>query len=101
MKRLWIPLIVLAVLTPLGMLAPGTAWGEWGIEELEEMGIAVPAGLQRFSDLHPFVPIPDYSIPQLGNSLWLQAIAYVFSALIGIGICAGLIYLITFRKTAR
>lgn len=98
MKKLWIGLGILALLAPLGMLAPGTAWGEWGIEELEEMGIAIPAGLQRFSDLHPFVLIPDYSLPQLGENFWVQALVYIISGLIGIGICVGIVYLLTLRK---
>lgn len=98
MKKLWIGLIVLAILAPLGMLAPGTAWGEWGIEELEEMGVAIPAGLQRFSDLHPFVLIPDYSLPQAGDSFWAQAIVYILSGLLGVGLSVGLVYLISLKK---
>ncbi|MGB9590143.1 MAG: PDGLE domain-containing protein [candidate division WOR-3 bacterium] len=98
MKKLWIALGILAVLAPIGMLAPGTAWGEWGIEELEEMGISVPAGLQRLSDIHPCVLIPDYSLPNLGENFWVQALVYILSGFIGIGICAGLVWLIAFRK---
>jgi cobalt/nickel transport system permease protein len=30
-------LLALIVLTPLGLLAQGTAWGEWGIEEIKEV----------------------------------------------------------------
>ncbi len=98
MKKLWIALVILALLAPLGMLAPGTAWGEWGIEELEEMGIVIPAGLQRLSDLNPFVLIPDYSLPQLGESFWAQAVVYILSGFVGIGLCVGLVYLLTMRK---
>ena len=32
-KPLWIAVAVLAVLTPLGILAGGSAWGEWSIED--------------------------------------------------------------------
>jgi len=98
MKKLWIALGILALLAPLGMLAPGTAWGEWGIEELEEMGVVIPTGLQRFSDIHPFVLIPDYSLPQLGEAFWVQAVVYILSGLAGIGICVGLVYLLALRK---
>jgi len=31
---LWVTLALLVVLTPLGLLASGTAWGEWGTEEV-------------------------------------------------------------------
>ncbi|MEO0192684.1 MAG: PDGLE domain-containing protein [candidate division WOR-3 bacterium] len=98
MKRLWITLGILVLLSPLGMLAPGTAWGEWGLEELEEMGITIPAGLQRFSNLHPFVLIPDYSLPQLGESFWGQAVIYIISGLVGMGMCVVLVYLLVLGK---
>ncbi len=37
---LWVTLALLVVLTPLGLLASGTAWGEWGAEEVvqEQVG---------------------------------------------------------------
>lgn len=33
-KPLYILMAVLIVLTPLGLLATGTAWGEWGADEI-------------------------------------------------------------------
>jgi cobalt/nickel transport system permease protein len=33
LKTLWIALAVLAILTPLGMLATGSAWGEWSVDD--------------------------------------------------------------------
>jgi cobalt/nickel transport system permease protein len=32
---LWGALAVIAILTPLGLLASGTAWGEWGTSRLK------------------------------------------------------------------
>ena len=29
-RAAWLVLILAALATPLGLLAPGTAWGEWG-----------------------------------------------------------------------
>ena len=37
-RFLWIVLAVMIVLVPLGLLAPGTAWGEWGAQELTSRG---------------------------------------------------------------
>jgi len=36
---LWGALGVAVIATPLGLLASGTAWGEWGIDELQNMGL--------------------------------------------------------------
>src|SRR5262249_49127630 len=32
-RPLWLGLALLMLLTPLGLLAAGTAWGEWGVED--------------------------------------------------------------------
>ncbi len=59
-------LAALICLTPLGLLAAGTAWGEWGADEIKDVisgGSAlgfVPSGMQngfRFESL-----IPDYAV---------------------------------------
>ena len=36
LQRLWVAIAVLMLLTPLGILAAGTAWGEWSPAELGE-----------------------------------------------------------------
>ena len=33
-KPLYILIALLIVLTPVGLLATGTAWGEWGVDEM-------------------------------------------------------------------
>ncbi|HXH69826.1 MAG TPA: cobalt transporter CbiM, partial [Pyrinomonadaceae bacterium] len=35
-KALWIGLAALMILTPLGLLAAGTAWGEWSVEDFAD-----------------------------------------------------------------
>ena len=32
LRWLWVGIVVLILASPLGLLAPGTAWGEWGAE---------------------------------------------------------------------
>jgi cobalt/nickel transport system permease protein len=75
----WVILGLLALLTPLGLLAPGTAWGEWGTEELAKMGVQVPQGLQSMSGLWG-APLGGYDLSALGNA----NLGYVLSAAIGI-----------------
>jgi cobalt/nickel transport system permease protein len=90
--RLWLvwsaALVVLAFATPMGLLAAGTAWGEWGIEELQEMLGYVPKGLAGMSDFWK-APIPDYTIPGLGD-----VPGYVLSALIGLVLVGVLVWLL-------
>jgi cobalt/nickel transport system permease protein len=99
----WGGLIALIVLTPLGLLAPGTAWGEWGREELQTLGLGyIPAGFDHWSSLWSS-PFPDYNIPLFNN----PAIGYVLSALFGVAIVFLIIFAIAWvvgqlarRKTA-
>jgi cobalt/nickel transport system permease protein len=80
LRLLWIALGVLVVLSPIGLLAPGTAWGEWGAEELTSLGLSfIPRGLEKLSGLWG-APMPDYDIPALGNT----SISYVLSAMAGV-----------------
>jgi cobalt/nickel transport system permease protein len=79
-RPLWVGLAILAIATPLGLLAPGTAWGEWGAEELAGLGLPfIPSGMEKLSGLWS-APLPDYDIPVLGN----PTIAYILSAVVGI-----------------
>ena len=90
--KLWIvwsaALVVLAFATPLGLLAAGTAWGEWGADELKEMLGYVPKGLESMGDFWK-APIPDYSIPGMGD-----VPGYILSALIGLAIVGLLVWLL-------
>ncbi len=76
----WAGLLALVVITPIGLLAPGTAWGEWGRGELEQLGLGyIPAGFDRWSNLWS-APLPAYEIPALNN----PAVAYFLSATLGV-----------------
>lgn len=80
-------LVLLIILTPLGLLAEGTAWGEWGIDEMEALGYS----MKNFS--FPAI-MPDYTL----NGLPDQA-AYILSAVIGVSLC--LIIFRLFKKEAE
>jgi cobalt/nickel transport system permease protein len=95
-RPLWIGLVLLMVLTPLGLLAAGTAWGEWGAEDFADPArrakiaaasgnqappAAPPQGLTRLASVWT-APMPDYAPPFLKSA----AFGYVMSALVGTGL---------------
>ncbi len=76
----WAALAALIVLTPIGLMAPGTAWGEWSRTELEQMGLGyIPAGFDRWSSLWS-APLSGYDLPWLNHSI----AGYLFSAAVGV-----------------
>ena len=97
LRALWISLAVLIVASPLGLLAPGTAWGEWGTDELTRMGFkAIPTGLQKLSSLWG-APLSDYDLPSLGNT----NLGYVLSAMTGIAIIGLVTWLFSLLLTSN
>lgn len=87
-RGLVVGLALLVLLSPLGLLAPGAAFGEWGAEELEGLIGYAPIGLSGLSRAWSLAPLPDYTVPGLGTegSYLNLAPAYVLSAIIGIGL---------------
>lgn len=95
LRGLWLGLVVLIVASPLGLLAPGTAWGEWGTHELSNMGLkAVPSGLEKLSTLWG-APLSGYNLPVLGNT----NLGYVLSAVSGIAIIGLVVWLFSLLLT--
>ena len=91
LRWVWLVLAILAVATPLGLLAPGTAWGEWTAQELARLGIkAAPAGLQQLSGLWS-APLARYNLPVLGDARF----GYILSAVLGIAVIGIVAWLIT------
>ena len=96
LRVFWIALAVLAVATPLGLLAPGTAWGEWGSDQFTEIGLGfVPQGLEQLEGLWG-APFKDYDLPALGN----PTLGYVLSAVVGIAVIALVAWLLTTALTS-
>ncbi|NWF91854.1 MAG: cobalamin biosynthesis protein [Syntrophaceae bacterium] len=103
-KKLWTGLLIMALLTPLGILLPEKfgaeeAWGEWGKEKLQKLLGYVPEGLRKLADLWR-APIPDYNFGGEGASMAIQIISYIVSGLLGIAICAFVVYMLS-RFMAR
>ncbi|MFA4889052.1 MAG: PDGLE domain-containing protein [Candidatus Omnitrophota bacterium] len=97
--KLCIGLAILIILSPIGIILPGhflagSAWGEWGLEEIEKLAGYIPPGLAKLSILWN-APIPDYAFKgwESKGLLYLSA-AYIVSAIFGIAATAVLMLLI-------
>ncbi|MFA5393979.1 MAG: PDGLE domain-containing protein [Candidatus Ratteibacteria bacterium] len=89
--KLWIGMAVLIVLSPLGLILPdrfkaGSAWGEWGADEMQKLVGYVPNGLAKLSTLWN-APMPDYAFKGWEEKgLPHLSFAYIISAVLGIAI---------------
>ena len=92
-RNLAISLALLIVLVPLGLFAAGEAFGEWGPEEVKEKLGFVPPGLEQLSNFWKS-PLPDYALPGGHESATEAAAVYILSAVIGVAVCGGLLYLV-------
>ena len=81
-KAIYALAAALIVFTPLGLLAEGTAWGEWAPEELPEQDFLgtvlgyIPAGMENGFEFESL--FPDYTVAGLPDEF-----AYILSAIIG------------------
>jgi cobalt/nickel transport protein len=91
-RNIIIVLAVLIVLTPLGLIATGETFGEWSKEVIKERLGYVPSGLEGLSSIWS-APMPDYGIPGLGDTTIGAAAGYVLSAIVGVLVCVGALYL--------
>lgn len=97
--KLWLGIVILLFLSPLGLILPeyfkaGDAWGEWGIEGIRELTGYLPDGLRKLSGFWR-APLSDYTFQGYGEkSLANLSFSYIISALIGILACAGIAVLL-------
>lgn len=109
-RPLWIALAVLLVLTPLGILAVGSAWGEWAPEDFTnpearrqiaaasgqiQPPAVAPAGLQKLGSFWT-APMPRYAPPFLKSA----AFGYMLSAMAGTGLIL-VVFLLAAQLTQR
>lgn len=90
-KNLFIALGVLIVLTPLGLISQGTAWGEWSADELKKMLGYIPKGLVKLNNFRSSSLFPQYSIPGGKGNFLHSSLGYILSAVTGVSI----IFLVT------
>jgi cobalt/nickel transport system permease protein len=104
LRSLWIGLSALMILTPLGLLAAGTAWGEWDAQDFSDPALReqisaassnlappaeAPAELERLSKVWT-APIADYAPSFMSSATF----GYILSAMFGSG-CIILVFLLT------
>ena len=91
-------LLVLTVLAPLGLLAVGETFGEWGPDQLKEKIGFVPQGLEKLSGIWN-APLSDYCIPG-EESQTGKVGAYILTAVIGVVVCGGVLFFVG-KKVAK
>jgi len=88
----WIALLALAILTPLGIIAAGGAWGEWDLRGIEERAGFVPEGMRASSGRGVESPLEEYTVPGLEGSFFREGLGTVIAAMLGAGITALMAY---------
>ncbi|MEW6101705.1 MAG: PDGLE domain-containing protein [Candidatus Omnitrophota bacterium] len=94
--KLWLGIILLAILAPLGLSLPeyfrsGEAWGEWSADKVKELAGYIPKGMEALSDIWK-APVPDYASDSKPG--------YIISAILGVLIIA-LLMLFIGRKLSK
>lgn len=97
--KLWIGLVILIIFSPFGLILParfkaGSAWGEWGTEEIKSLVGYIPRGFEKLSKLWN-APLSDYAFKDSGaRGLAHLSLAYIVSAVLGIAVVAAVMLLI-------
>lgn len=98
-RRLLAGLLVLAFLTPCGIILPRVfhadgAWGEWGAERLGALLGYVPEGLKGSAHMWR-APVSDYTFSAGGDgSLAFQMLTYAASGVLGLLLAVCLVFLL-------
>ena len=98
-NKLWLGIVVMIILCPLGLILPehfkaGSAWGEWGADEMQKLVGYIPQGLEKLSSLWN-APMPDYAFKGWEEKgLGHLSFSYIVSAVVGIALIAIVIFLI-------
>lgn len=113
LKPLWAALATLLLVTPLGVLATGTAWGEWSAQDFASpvvrqqieaasgshaLPAQAPSGLARLASVWT-APFPDYAPAIVRHPV----LGYVLSGMFGVGaiVLVALIAHFLLRKKTR
>ncbi|AZT89924.1 hypothetical protein ELD05_04235 [Caldicellulosiruptor changbaiensis] len=96
-KRIFIVLLTLAFLTPIGLLTQNPTFGEWSQEEIKKMLGFVPEGIKKYADIYKFDLFDGYTVKFINNDY----IGYILSAIIGIVVIFALFYILKFVMAER
>jgi cobalt/nickel transport system permease protein len=83
LRKLWLGLAALLIVTPLGIVASGSAWGEWNPTELSQQlhSTSAPSGMARLSTFWT-APVSRYA-PAFIRS---DSFGYLVSAMLGVAL---------------
>jgi cobalt/nickel transport system permease protein len=83
-RWMWAVLAALMLATPIGLLASGSAWGEWDAEGIRKSVGFVPAGMARLGGIWS-AAMPDYAPTFIKD----PNVGYIVAAIVGGAIIAG------------
>jgi cobalt/nickel transport system permease protein len=94
-KRIGAAFTLVAVIAPLGLIAPGFAYGEGSTEDVRAAFGYIPKGLQELSGSFS-APLSGYTIPlpffdSANAALWHAAVGYQVAGLVGILLVGGIV----------
>ena len=97
-KKVGSAFVGLAVIAPLGLIAPGFAFGEGTTQDVEAAFGYIPKGLQDLSSVFS-APLGGYNLPlpffsDANAGLWHAAIGYEIAGIVGMLLCGGTVLLI-------
>jgi cobalt/nickel transport system permease protein len=98
LRWLWVAVGALLILTPLGALASGTAWGEWTTGQLRASLGFVPAGLRSLEGAWTGL-MPGYAAPGIAASSGTYLLAAIVGAAAVVAVGAGLGAVLTRRRS--
>jgi len=93
LRRLWIGLAIFLIATPLGILAAGSAWGEWKAQDFKG---GAPRGLERLSSLWS-APLSGYAPAFIRNA----SFGYLASAAAGVALIVVLFLVLKMLLTRK
>lgn len=98
-KKSLIGLLILALLSPLGVILPklfdgGDAWGEWDSEAIEKLIGYVPEGMKHLSELWK-APVADYNFFGEGGGTAREIVSYIGSGILGVAILLLIFFIIS------
>ncbi len=95
LKRIGAAFTLGAVIAPLGLIAPGFAYGEGGVADVQAAFGYIPQGLRNLSGFFS-APLSGYTIPLpffegANATLWHAAVGYQAAGIVGILLCGGVV----------
>ncbi|HYC06749.1 MAG TPA: cobalt transporter CbiM [Candidatus Binatia bacterium] len=90
--------VIAAIVAPLGLIAPGFAYGEGSTQDVEAAFGYIPQGLHDLSSIFS-APLSGYNVPlpffsDANADLWHAAIGYEIAGIVGMLLCGVAVYAI-------